>query len=220
MESNCGSESFRPVTVERGKNVARPPSLRLSIWIAALPQFSSSTTIFCIAAPSAVSIAVVYRSSTRMSFDTGPCTPESAPLAASCMTRRTALEKPSKSRSISRSILAFAASVLSCTDALSNSFWSDWHFSSLALRRRSYPAMRFLADCTPSFACSKAFAHCVFCCSVWTLRVSFASKSSCKVFFLASTSSIDAVKDAICVFFSCASARRRFSCVVSCKSAC
>ena len=39
-----------------------------------------------------------------MSFDTGPCTPRKFPRSASCITRRTALEKPSNSRSISRSI--------------------------------------------------------------------------------------------------------------------
>ena len=45
--------------VVRGRKVARPPSRRLSIWMAALPSSSEETTIFCMAAPSAVSMAVV-----------------------------------------------------------------------------------------------------------------------------------------------------------------
>ena len=45
--------------VVSGRKVARPPSRRLSIWMAVLPSSSEETTIFCMAAPSAVSMAVV-----------------------------------------------------------------------------------------------------------------------------------------------------------------
>ena len=81
-----------PRIVSTGRNVARPESYFLSSSIARRPSFCVSTTMFCPAAPSAVSIARANSSSARMRFATGACTPLRFPRPASRMTVLTALE--------------------------------------------------------------------------------------------------------------------------------
>ena len=61
-----------PRMVSTGRNVARPASMRFKSSIALRPSFWVSTTIFCAAAPSAVSIARAHSSSVRTRFATGP----------------------------------------------------------------------------------------------------------------------------------------------------
>ena len=84
-----------PRIVSTGRNVALPESLRFKSSIALRPSFRVSTAMFCIAAPSAVSIASANSSSVRRRFATGPCMPRRLPRFFSRMTVLTALEKPS-----------------------------------------------------------------------------------------------------------------------------
>ena len=65
----------------------------------ATPSFS--TTMFCMAAPRAISMAVAYSFSTRTSSETGPMTPWREPLAACFITVLTLFWKPSRFLSIS-----------------------------------------------------------------------------------------------------------------------
>ena len=57
--------------------------------MAALAAASFSTTMFCMAAPRAVSTATSHPGSTVRMEDTGPMIPRSRPPAAACMTART-----------------------------------------------------------------------------------------------------------------------------------
>ena len=105
-----------------------------------------SVTMFWEAAPSAVSMASANSSSVRKRFATGAWTPRSVPCALSRITLRTALEKPSYSRSMSSSRrmrasmvrpstarrLAFSVSVFSACSRLV----SFMRQPSIALRQR------------------------------------------------------------------------------------
>ena len=81
--------------VSSGRKVARPPSVRRRYSMHALPSSAEPTTIDDADAPSAVSIAVTKRFSVERSAETGPCTPESLPRPACCMTDLTDRAKPS-----------------------------------------------------------------------------------------------------------------------------
>ena len=107
-----------PLTVSTGRKVARPESMRFSISIALRPSFCVSITIFCIAAPRAVSIASAHSLSALTRFATGPYTPLMLPLADSRMTVLTAFEKPSYSFSISESICILASKLRQSTLSL------------------------------------------------------------------------------------------------------
>jgi len=61
-----------PLTVSTGRKVARPESSRFSISIALRPSFCVSMTIFCIAAPRAVSMARAHSLSALTRLATGP----------------------------------------------------------------------------------------------------------------------------------------------------
>ena len=76
-------------TVSRGRKVARPAFSRRSRAMPALAAASFSTTMFCRAAPRAVSTASSHPASTVKMEDTGPTTPCSRPPAAACITART-----------------------------------------------------------------------------------------------------------------------------------
>ena len=110
---SLGSRSMSPRMALMGRKVARPASRRFKKEMASLASVSRSTTMFCRAAPRAISRATVYWGWVLIRLATGPRIPDRVLRSAACMTAFTAREKPSYSFSISvsrrmRSSLALA----------------------------------------------------------------------------------------------------------------
>ena len=76
-------------TVSSGKKVARPAWSLRNRAMAAFAAASFSTTMFCSAPPSAVSMATSHPGSTFRMVDTGPRTPRRRRAPAARMTART-----------------------------------------------------------------------------------------------------------------------------------
>ena len=112
----------RPFTVVRGRKVARPWSRCFKKLMAALASPSVSTTIFCIAAPRAVSMATAYSPGTLIMRVTGPHMPFSIPRPDSLITALTLWPKPSMLRS--RSSKSLARLSCSLVSRVSLSTWS------------------------------------------------------------------------------------------------
>ena len=70
--SRRGSRSISPRMALMGRKVARPASRRFRKAMASLASVSRSTTMFCKAAPRAISRATVYWGSVVIRLATGP----------------------------------------------------------------------------------------------------------------------------------------------------
>ena len=130
-----------PFTVSSGKKVARPAFSSRKKAMAALAAVSPSTTMFCSAKPSAVSMAISYPGSTVRMLLTGPMMPRSRRFCAARITVFTLCWYPSmlRSRSPSTCRRCWAASScrLACCSAASAS-------SSCFLRLASFISRPFL----------------------------------------------------------------------------
>ncbi len=102
-----------------GRKVARPPSWDLRKAMAFFASESVSVTMFCMAPPRAISIAVLYSLEVFITLETGPWIPLSVPFFTSFITSFTLWAKPSRFLSRSSSILAFPKSWSLWSESLS-----------------------------------------------------------------------------------------------------
>ena len=178
------------LTVSSGKNVARPARSSRKKAMAALAAVSFSTTMFCKAKPSAVSMATSYPGLTERMVDTGPVTPRRRRFAAAFITALTLLWKPSilRSRSFSMAMRCRAASMAR------RSFCSFSSACASAPRRLSTlsvrPPLMFSSRVSRSTASCRKASVSAFCSSRSRVRAALAAPSlsaAARRFFAAST---------------------------------